>query len=672
MDGKKENSRLLKIGFIGGGKMAIKHMQAIKHINNAKIFAVADPNVSKETVKQTAGEEINFFNTADEMFENETIDIIHIVTPKGTHFDLSALAISNGAHIYVEKPFTETTNEAVELFRLAAEKKLKICPGHQLLFQQPAVLSQELIKQIGNPIHFVSYFAFRTARKSISPMDQILDILPHPTYTLLHFMSLMTQKNEKMEIVSNDVKLNGEARVVLKKGNAYGNLIVTLNGRPVDSYLKIIGTNGTLHLDFVRDILIKNLGPGGDALAAVFSPYIRAFQLFWKSTKSFAKLALGKNHSYPGLYELISDFYKSIIEEKEFSISPESIIDSVKIYEQVKNNLETLKNNNLIEIQKKNTEENKSKNLNNNKDIVLLTGGTGFLGKCVAKTLQENGHLVKVVSRSIPEENRRISGIEYYKVDLGGEVPDNIFENVKCVVHCAAETSGGKEDHIKNSIEATKKLYENANKKGINKFIHISSIAVLKTGSLFNRVKSERTPVDSENEGRGPYVWGKAQSEKILKQMEKDSNLKVKILRPGPLVDYKNFEAPGRLGKQIGQRFIVMGSKKSKLSVCDVNSSAKIIQYYIDNYTESPDLLNIVDPEIPSRKDLIEKLSKVQTGLKASYVPSFVVAALSFSLKVIQKIIFPRKKALDIKAAFASEKYDTTLVKNIMQQTSLN
>ena len=192
----KNTKNLLKIGFIGGGKMAIKHMQAIKHIDIAEIVAVADPNVSKDTVQQVAGQNINFYDSAEEMFKNENLNVVHIVTPKGMHFKLSELALNNGANIYVEKPFSETTEEAAELFGLAEDKGLKICPGHQLLFQQPAVLSQELINQIGNPIHFESYFAFRTARKSISPMDQILDILPHPTYTLLHFMSLMNEKND--------------------------------------------------------------------------------------------------------------------------------------------------------------------------------------------------------------------------------------------------------------------------------------------------------------------------------------------------------------------------------------------------------------------------------------------------------------------------------------------
>ena len=65
------------------------------------------------------------------MFNNEEIDVVHIVTPKGTHYNLAELALKNGANIYVEKPFAESTEEANAIFKLAGEKNLKVCPGHQ-------------------------------------------------------------------------------------------------------------------------------------------------------------------------------------------------------------------------------------------------------------------------------------------------------------------------------------------------------------------------------------------------------------------------------------------------------------------------------------------------------------------------------------------------------------
>jgi predicted dehydrogenase len=50
------------------------------------------------------------------------IDLAVIASPNATHFDLAALALSNGKHVVVDKPFTATLDEALQLARLAQAK----------------------------------------------------------------------------------------------------------------------------------------------------------------------------------------------------------------------------------------------------------------------------------------------------------------------------------------------------------------------------------------------------------------------------------------------------------------------------------------------------------------------------------------------------------------------
>src|SRR5438132_9468591 len=91
-------------------------------------------------------------------------DIVHVCTPAGAHFEPARQALLAGAHVYVEKPFVETREEAEALFGLARERGLLICAGHQLV-RDPAF--QRLMRDASDlrPVTLVdSYFAFRPPR----------------------------------------------------------------------------------------------------------------------------------------------------------------------------------------------------------------------------------------------------------------------------------------------------------------------------------------------------------------------------------------------------------------------------------------------------------------------------------------------------------------------------
>ncbi len=86
---------------------------------------------------------------------------------------------------------------------------------------------------------------------------------------------------------------------------------------------------------------------------------------------------------------------------------------------------------------------------------------------------------------------------------------------VGLVVHCAAETSGGKEEQKRNSIDATRNVLEAAKRAGVEQFIHISSLGVLKTSREVGGPLDERTPLDAGNLRAGP-MFGARRSPSCL------------------------------------------------------------------------------------------------------------------------------------------------------------
>src|SRR6266403_1491240 len=66
--------------------------------------------------------------------EKSEVDLVAVVTPVWTHYELAKAALENGKHVFVEKPFTCSTQQAEELIELADRKNLKIMVDHTFLF----------------------------------------------------------------------------------------------------------------------------------------------------------------------------------------------------------------------------------------------------------------------------------------------------------------------------------------------------------------------------------------------------------------------------------------------------------------------------------------------------------------------------------------------------------
>lgn len=661
---------MLNVALLGCGRMGMQHVKVLAGSNRARLVAIADPRAHAADASINIGQNVEIVGRAEDLFAKLKPDAVHIVTPPETHYALGKLALENDAHVYMEKPFALRASEADELMRMAERRGLKLCAGHQLLAGAATKSAELHVGNIGEIVHVESYFAFRKVRKSLSPADQAIDILPHPVYTLLHFMK--SEGNSGFQVSALNVEPDGEIRAMIKHGGRTGILLVTLKGRPVDSYLKIVGTNGVIYVDYVRSVVTSLSGKGVDALAAVLNPYRLSWQIMWRTMRALAGMILKTNRSYEGLSELIDDFYRSILEGHSPVVTPASIVETVAVCEKI---AVALKEKEAVE------EERAAARLKAEADFlpaagvggrVLITGGTGFLGRAVCRELREAGWQVVALSRTNPRHSERQPGVDYTACDLADGIPVKAMQGVSAVVHCAAETSGGMQDHERNSVEASRKLILAAAEAGINRFIHISSLAVLKHGCNSSGPLDESSPVDSENPGRGAYVWGKARAELAVIDMARQNGIEAKIIRPGPLVDFNHFEAPGRLGREVGSYFVVMGSRKSRISLCDVHTAARVIRHYLSDYDSAPRLLNLIEPTAFTRRELVAKLHDSRKDLKAVYVPCAVVRAISSVLWILQRAVNPSRRPLSIAQAFSSESYDTGLAGRVIAKATTN
>ncbi len=651
---------LLRIALFGAGRHAQHHARAILKCHGAELVAVADPSDTAQAAMKEIVPGIKSYRTPEDLLTAEHPSIVHIVTPPATHALLALAALRGGSHVYVEKPFTERTDDAQRILDEARERKLLVCAGHQLLYEPPTRVLSQYLPAIGQVVHVESYFSFRTVRhapggRTVLRADhQLLDILPHPVYLLIQ--ALEQAGNGAIELVSLEVNEAGTVHALVRRGSVTGTLIVTLQGRPVESYLRVVGKHGALFADYVRSTTQRAIGPGSSGIDKLLAPYRQAWQLVSGTTSAMAQRFLRSQRSYPGLVELFSAFYEAARTGGPSPLSPESLLETVRICERVASALRDQEAKALAAKVAKPVESRG----------VLVTGGTGLLGKEIVQGLLSRGRPVRVVARREPSPWERIAGVEYVVADIATGASAHLYKGIDAVIHAAAETAGGWPEHQRNSLDATERIIRGAAGAGAKRVVHVSSLGVLAQAQ--GGPIGDNHPLEPDSKGSGPYVWGKLESERLAVRLGQELGLEVKVIRPGPLVDYRNFDPPGRLGKMLGNLFVAVGSPGDRLGVADVAFCGRFLAWTVDVWETVPSPLNLLDPKLPTKRELIDRMRKANPDLKVIWLPMFLLVPLSWGALLAQKVLRPGKPAINMAKVFSVLPYDTSEIARLASQ----
>ena len=150
---------MLKIGIIGVGKFGQNHARILNGLKKAKFVGLYD--IDKNRAAEISNlYNIKNFNSIDELINN--IDALVIVVITIHHFEIAKKALLAGKHVFIEKPITETYEQAKELITIAEKHNLKIQVGHIERFN-PIII--KLQKKITNPVfaeaHRIAPFSVR-------------------------------------------------------------------------------------------------------------------------------------------------------------------------------------------------------------------------------------------------------------------------------------------------------------------------------------------------------------------------------------------------------------------------------------------------------------------------------------------------------------------------------
>ena len=141
-----DNGKKVKVGIIGTGWIAEAHVVGYKKMEDVEIVAAADlvPGKAEKFCKDNGLEGVRCYESGHAMLEAEELDAVSICTYNCQHAPCAIDALEHGVHVMLEKPFTVTTEEAVEVMR-AEKKSGKILT---IGFQPRMSVNMQRIKQI--------------------------------------------------------------------------------------------------------------------------------------------------------------------------------------------------------------------------------------------------------------------------------------------------------------------------------------------------------------------------------------------------------------------------------------------------------------------------------------------------------------------------------------------
>ncbi len=374
---------MIKVGIVGCGKMADQHAVQIRRIKGAEIIGVCD---SEPLMARQMSERFNIerqFTTVNEMLDAVKLDVVHITTPPSSHYSLGKLCLEAGCNVYVEKPFTLNTAEAVDLITLANRKGLKITAGHNAQFTHAMVRMRELVQQGylgGRPVHLESHYCYSFGDESYAkallgnsehwvrklPGSLLQNIISHGVSKIAEFLT-----GDNPEVVARgftsaflknigECDIIDEVRVLIKDaGSTTAYFTFSSQISPTPHQFRVYGPKNSLIVDDDHQVVIKIGNKEHKSYLRYFVPPLEYAKQYVDNFGRNFKKFLKKDFHLPNdaaLKRLIESFYNSITQNAPLPLPYREILLTSRIMDDI---FAQIKNVSTVqEIESQNDQEN--------------------------------------------------------------------------------------------------------------------------------------------------------------------------------------------------------------------------------------------------------------------------------------------------------------------------
>jgi predicted dehydrogenase len=206
---RDSSPNVIRMGVVGYGYWGPNIVRNFHGQDRSRVVAICDKSPKSLNRARQAYPEIRAIDECNDILTATDIDAIAIVTPVWTHYELAKIALQNGKHVFVEKPFTCTTAQAEELIELADRKNLKIMVDHTFLFTGAVKRIKELIEN--GTLGDLYYYDSTRVNLGLFQHDVnvLWDLAPHD----LSIMDYLIKDKPDAVVATGERHLNGVADI---------------------------------------------------------------------------------------------------------------------------------------------------------------------------------------------------------------------------------------------------------------------------------------------------------------------------------------------------------------------------------------------------------------------------------------------------------------------------
>ena len=235
----------VRVAVVGVGHFGRLHAEKYRGLPGVRLLGVVDPD--RERAASVAGPlGVEAFTELDQVLGK--VDAVSVAVPTRAHFDVASTCLEAGIHCLIEKPISETVEQAVALVALAKERNRILQVGHLVRFDAAREAMTGLIDQ---PI-FIECHRIAPFKPRGTDVSVILDLMIHDIDLVLDLVGRPIVDLHAVGVpVLGDHEDIANARLEFE-GGCVANVTASRISMKSERTLRLFQKSGYARVDFVK------------------------------------------------------------------------------------------------------------------------------------------------------------------------------------------------------------------------------------------------------------------------------------------------------------------------------------------------------------------------------------------------------------------------------------
>jgi predicted dehydrogenase/nucleoside-diphosphate-sugar epimerase len=628
-----------RVGIVGAGYVSAHHLRALKSIASVQVVGIADIDLDKAEAVAKTFNLPGAYGSVDELLASG-VDVIHVLTPPPFHAEVSIRALEAGAHVLVEKPMAETTEQCDRMMAAADSSGRTLGVVHSARLDPIVLRGVEIVR--GGGIGKVLSLDFHRSsdypawpgggklppqyRKGSYPFQ---DLGVHGLSIAEAFLGPVASAEIDFRSTGLDTNLvfdEWTGTVNCERGPA--RMYLSWNVRPIRSQVIVHGTRGVIEIDcFLQTCYVTRLLPGPKFASPVICAIRNAAASLYEVPRNVLRFMTRRLPGAPGIHQNIREFYAALEHGTASPVTSEEgrrlVMAMAPVCERADEQREALR---LAQLTPRVSAD------------VLVTGGGGFLGSALVRRLLEEGAKVRAGVRRTPANP--LPGVDYFAGDLGDpEYVDVLVAGMGTVFHVGAAMKGSPADFQRGTVAGTRNVIEACLKHRVERVVYVSSVSVLEHAVSRVGKVTEAWPLEPHSELRGAYTQTKLEAERMVRTAAKERSLPAVVIRPGVIFGPGVEPSCPAGGFGLFGRWIIVGNGSLPLPLVYVDDVVDALLLGASRPGLEGVLVNLVDPALVTQQEFIRFAQADNPKIKASYIPKPVLMTAAVGIEVLGRLL---------------------------------